>query len=169
MPQLEILAIAVAPTFVVNTAANEVAINMPSASPATYGTFQNAVFIPRSYFGPKDHYTIKSIWLRLPYCFTMSTGICSIQLALKNAGLLPWQPIAELGFDGQLYIPEPDVEIALDIRCEWNPPIDTIRAAIVLTKLLLNVSMVGVPAALNGTTQEVQFGLKILHTLDMQP
>jgi hypothetical protein len=167
MPIIEILTIETPPTFVVNTAANEVAIALPEAPATIYGRFANAELVPKPQLIPEDHFIVKSITLRLPYCFTMSTGICKAGFSFRNFGVLAIQPIIEIGWRGMLAIPEPDQEISLETRVQWEPITYTVRAAIVLSSLYLNVSMVGVPAALNGTTQEVQIALKILHNEPM--
>lgn len=158
MPIIEILTLsAPIPSFVVNTAVNEVAVVLPAAN----SLFVNAM--PFAYLIPKDHLVLKSITLRLPYCFTMSTGIGRVSFLWYTFGTGLVRPIFEIGAYGFLSIPEPDQEILLDTKIEWLPSDLTVRAAIQLSTLNLNVSMVGVPASLNGTTQEIQIALKILH------
>lgn len=170
MAIVEILMLDVPPTFTVDTAVDEVTVTQAPPPAGFFGYFTNG--IPRDYFPVSDHVKLLSIMLRLPYCFHQSTGIPNFVFSWEEANGPSEQSVTELGGLGWLNIPASGMEFGLgDIKAQWDGAAPVIsagnKARIGLKGYTLSVSMIGVPASLDTTEQEIQLALKVLHTEDM--
>lgn len=170
MARVEILMLDDPPTFTVDLSQTEV--NAAGAVPPAggYGYFQNA--IPRQYFTVADHIKLLAIMLRLPYCFSVSTGAPRFVFSWEEDSGPSEQTVSEIGGGGWVHIPLANVEFPLgDIKAQWDgaaPVLDPgNKARIMLKGYDVNISMVGVPPLFDQTDQEIQVALRLLHTEDM--
>jgi hypothetical protein len=170
MARVEILMLDQPPTFTVDI--SQVEVNAAgAANPGVwYGFFQNG--IPRHYFREQEHIKLLSIMLRLPYCFHVSTGISRFVFAWNEFNGNSSQTLTEIGGLGWINIPLSGIEIGIgDIKAAWDGQAPVVgpgnKARIGLRAYDLNISMIGVPASLDQTDQQIQIALKILHTQDM--
>lgn len=152
--------------FVVNTAVNEVNLNLPQVPPATYGNFQNGSTFDR--LDVQDPFNCLCVGIRLPFCFTIGTGVpyfATVWLDSVTAGVTI---ISQLSPPGRLAVYEPDVEICIDVNIPWPAgPLAVNPFHLAIGEADLNISMVGVPAALNGLTFRAFPFMRIHHNLNM--
>lgn len=170
MARVEILMLDSPPTFTVDTSLTEVTVTQAPPPFGFFGYFTNG--IPRDYFTSSDHIKLLSIMLRLPYCFRVSTGIPNFVFSWEEASGPSEQSLTEIGGLGWINIPLSGVEFGIgDIKAQWGGAAPVVQAGnkarIGLKGYTVSVSMIGVPASLDGTDQEIQIALKVLHTEDM--
>lgn len=152
------------PSFVVNTAVNEVAI-VPSANndPPLSGRDQLTGF-PIANFIPIDNVLILGAGVTLPFCFDVSTENLVLQLWWFDVtGIIGPFPAAEL------IIPNANQEIPLNIFSPWggggvNSPDNAHLCAYIING---KISMINAPAALNGSTQHLRPWVRIKHNLQL--
>jgi len=155
----DILKLTTPPTFTVDNTVLSIDVDNLLNNPLP---FQN--WTGNTRFAQKDNVIIESIWLRLPYCFTIAEDDTRVQLAWRNAAAtVAIIPID--GTNGKLYIPEPDQELGLNIFAPFAPVDPTTWAEIALGAFHCEVSQVGVPDDLNDEVLNVDLYLKVRHTL----
>lgn len=166
---IDILVLDNPPSFTVNLAAQEVLVNVnfPVVPDGAVSDFENAPSLTQ--FQPRDNFNILTMGIRLPHCFTIGTGIPLIGLQW-NQGPGQKSPMVPItgGVASAIWVPEPDIEIPLDIFIPYDPIDPTAQTTVNLMSIDLNVSMIGVPAALDTIVFEVQVFLKILHNIPLQ-
>ena len=150
--------------FTVNNLVNEVAIADRASAPGAYIEFQTGNGGDK--WTSQDNVIIQSVFIKLPYCFHLSTGIPVVALVWMNSAQTIVDPIQEVGGgSGETYLPFDGREVEFDVR--GAAPVTGISQPYLGlgTTENLNVSMIGVPDSLNGLTFDLQVGVKVLHTL----
>lgn len=153
------------PMFTVNTAVPEVVATFPGAPNTHYGVFAASANVQK--FAAKDSLTIKSVALVLPYCFSTS-GPANFGMSWREGGTDYTVP--QWGSNGRQWIYTNQVEIDLDLFVPWNPlGAGVTPADLVIGRLDVPISMVGVPASFNGASLPIQIWIKVLHNLTLVP
>lgn len=155
------------PSFTVNTAATEVVANFNAVPNFFWGVFSTPTGL--NTFQPQDNVRILSMSLILPFCFGLGSTVPWWGLVWKDALTTTGYAVPEWSTDGRQFMNATNVEIPLDVYLPHNPllgpPYGPAQLAIGIANF--TISMLGVPAALNTTTQEIQISLKVLHNLDL--
>lgn len=155
------------PTFTVNTAVSEVTANFNAVPNFFWGVFSTPSGL--NVFEPQDNVRILSMWIVLPFCFGLGSTVPRWGLVWKDALTTTGYTVPEWSTDGQQWIPTANIEIPIDQYLPHNPllgpPYSGAQLAIGIMNL--TISMINVPAALNGTTQDIQIALKVLHNSDL--
>lgn len=155
------------PTFVVNTAATEVVANFNGVPNFFWGVFSTPTGL--NTFVPRDNVRILSMTLVLPFCFGLGSTVPYWGMVWKDAGTTTGYVVPEWATDGQQYMPAANVEIPIDQYLPHNPllgpPYQPGQLCVGIANF--SISMIGVPAALNGTTQDIQIAIKVLHNEDL--
>lgn len=146
--------------FIVDTAATEVQVIGANWDSRFRNGNNDDLFLMQ------DNVILESIALRLPYCFTVSTGVPLFEFLFQDQALTTG-PIVELGAFTK--IPLPDVEIPLSayIPMIAVDPGTTTGQGFYVGSANINISMIGVPDSLDETVQTVDIMLKVRHTLPM--
>ena len=156
-------------SFTVNVAVNSVALSVPVGDVGILYSSNE-----ESWFQFLDHFTLISLGYRLPLGFEFLSVqdnlaqecLPSIEMRVKENG----RPAAYL-YPHNIFMPFDNYE--LNFGHYYNIPIITVSAEayqIVFNfrqNWTYNVSMVNVPAALNGVTYYVPIFAKVEHTLDL--
>lgn len=141
----------------VNVAALEVAITGAGGGIS----FRNAA--PDLWFEPGDNIVLTGAWINVPFGLGQGTGLASITIAWRdNFGVETFPP--ELGNSGNLpfvnFCAQEFPPDGLFIAC----PRGAGRQFLKITALAGNVSMLNVPATLEGQVLDVQWHLRVNHT-----
>ena len=158
--------VATPPTFVVNTAVTEVVANFVPAPNTFYGIFGTAA--GQTKFQPNDNLSVISMALVLPFCFGLGSEVPQFALAWRDTGGGSYS-VPEWGTNSYQLFSVCNAEIPIGQYLPWNPLIVGVtNSQLAVTALRVTISMLGVPSALNGTTQDIQIVFKVLHNLDLQ-
>lgn len=150
-------------TFTVNTAVNDIGLDIV---PAVSGNLKDAS--GRSWLHPRDNISILSIGFSLPYNFCLSTKITVMYLTFfDSTGAFGALNIGD--GTGMIWIPAENYELSIGAFIPWpSTAIGSIRLVAYIgdhTGLMAarqcRISMIGVPAALNGTTQYLTSWVKV--------
>jgi hypothetical protein len=153
------------PTFVVNTAVTEVIASFPAAPLTYWGIFGTAN--NQTEFEPNDNLTVLSMALVLPFCFGLGSEIPYWAMVWRDTGGGSYA-VSDWGQNGYQQHYATNQEIGMNQYLPWNPLIvGTTNSQLAIGVARFSISMLGVPAALNGTTQDIQIILKVLHNLDI--
>jgi hypothetical protein len=162
------------PVFVVNNAVDYIAPSIPIAPPATYRMKNTS---GAAIFTKGDSYRILSAGIIFPESFSIFKRAAN-SYALPLLGLLTkGNPTNDVyynpSFSGaEIFIPMENFELVLDVFCNCE---ETYKNGIRADNLLkenfvitayfgnIDVSMLGVPAALNGKTFYLVPFIKVLH------
>lgn len=154
-------------SFTVNNAVADVALNVWGAPEAR---LRPALFT-NYYIQPKDNITILSMGITLPHSFVLSDRLAFITLGWNDGG----SGGVPLGDSGAIQLPFGSYEMALNTYLPWFTggvlkyylTMKIAAPALDAAAIQCRVSMAGVPAILNGTTQPIIAWLKIAHTLPL--
>lgn len=155
------------PSFTVNTAVTEVTANFNAVPNFFWGVFSTPSGL--NTFVPRDNVRVLSMALVLPFCFGLGSTVPRWGLVWKDALTTTGYIVPEWSTDGQQWVPLANTEIETDAYLPHNPLLGPpySGAQLAVGVMNLTISMLGVPAALNGTTQEIQIALKVLHNEDL--
>jgi hypothetical protein len=165
------------PYFVVNTAASYVLIQPPSLGAGIYPVFSNSGGV--TVLAAGDNINIISAGYVLPESFVMASGapdpsefkVPRIILGVKDAGSSSILYIPELGGLGGISLPmenfESGIGLFVNIASIFSGKYQLYGKLHQDDTYLPRVSMQGVPASLDATTQLVTVFLKITHNSAM--
>lgn len=107
--------------------------------------------------------------LILPYCFGLGSTVPRWGLVWKDAGTTTGYAVSEWSSDGQQWHGLANVEIPIDQYLPHNPGLGPPYqpAQLCVGVMNLTISMLGVPAALDGEELPIQIALKVLHNSDL--
>jgi hypothetical protein len=150
--------------FTVNTAVNDVGINI---IPAVSGQLKDVS--GRTWLHAKDNISVLSIGFSLPYNFGLSEKMTAMWILYYDStgafGVLD-----TFGDNtGMLWIPSENYELSVGAYVPWpSAAIGSIRLVALIGDTTgfmparqCRISMIGVPAALNGTTQYLTSWIKL--------
>lgn len=160
---LEILA----PSSITFVATTPGAVELPvGAVPINGIPLQNGA--GNSWFQPGDNIRLQSIGCRLPFGFGGGSGNFTVGVQWVDS-LFNFFPIPELGPGSLIYLPSicdplvfPGEGLFIKI-----PTVTPNRLQLRITVNALNISMVNLPAILNGVTVGVYYDLGVVHTLPL--
>jgi hypothetical protein len=148
--------------FVVDNTLTEKALVGP---PGTGNKFSNAA--ARDWFEKGDNLILTGFWMNIPFGFGQGTGSVSLSLFWED-GAGAFTVIPELAdpsstlnlpnFCGPLEFPPNGLFIRV-------PTTGATKFRLTNLNSIMNISQINAPAILQGTTQKVQFHLRVLHTL----
>lgn len=152
-------------SFTVNNAVTVVYTD--TAAPVSYRTLVGAGTVYR--FANADYLCLLSVCLSLGYQFCLADGWADIQLVYgNNAGCAA---VPEIGSgSGRLQLPIVGGEVSLGVQIPWRRYTGG-SAVMSIGYRVINVavSMVNVPAALNGLVIYPVLVAKVSHVVDMLP
>ena len=170
--------------FVVNTA-------VPSVQPVTHGSFEVDNATAKSLFQPGDNLLIIGAGFVLPESFCLSSnGFGAGIFPLPKINLYfftepqHWKYYPSIaGGDGTFFVPFENFEYIINsyinvasgtFKTDQAPPNDVATKIpmkfapyLSVEPATVNISMINVPASLNGTTQRITPFLKVKHNLPM--
>jgi len=116
------------------------------------------------WFEEGDNLILTGVSINLPYQFGLASGNASLALSwVDSLGNL--LVIRELANSGTIYIPRICEMLELPPDGLFvSVPIGSGRLKLQLISAVFNVSMLNVPAILNGTTQNIGSSLRLYHT-----
>lgn len=153
------------PFFTANTAVNEVAVTCNAVPNFFWGVFSTPSGL--NIFTPQDNCRILSMTLILPYCFGLGSTIPEWGLVWKDAGTTAGYAVSEWASDSRQWHGLANTEIPIDQYLPFNPLLSDQPGQLCVGILNMTVSMIGVPAALNGADFEIQIALKIEHNIEL--
>lgn len=157
-------------TFTVNTAVTDVPIN---ASPIEYDLLGAPEIGFYRFFQPDDSIRILSLGVILPYHFVLSTRPIYLQITYQASGGISGGVFPNGGY---ICTPFENYELACDVffdypvsgkQVKYTVHIVDGTGSITDPAKIMRVSMIGVPASLNGQTLPITVFIKVLHTLQM--
>jgi len=155
------------PTFTVNTAVTEVVATFVAAPLTYYGIFTNAAGL--SEFIPNDNLEVLSMTLVLPYCFGISTAPAEFSMVWRDTAGGSYA-VEEWGTVGFQYFHGTNVEIEMNEYLPWNPLLiaGATNSQLAVSSMVVPISMIGVPAVLDTTVQDIQIVLKVKHNFPLE-
>lgn len=176
MAVYDVLRVAGVPGGEMGFTATSGALEVPLNGFATPKPFVNAS--GQSWFAPGDNVLLQAIWPALPYQFGQGSGSHSIDLLwAENGGTTA--PVAEFANGlGASLIFLPSACEPLQIEEGANPPGLLLRVPtnlggsanrvqLLISAASLNVSMVNLPAALDGEVLAMAYHFEVKHTLPL--
>lgn len=125
----------------------------------------------RTRFVNKDHFTLLSFGLRIPYCYHWSDCSAALALVWRNAGATVTIPITELSAGGTVWIPFADREIEIGTMIRFPSDAQFAAAGIAPQAMYLRyslannrISLFDAPDDLNTVTLHVRTFVKVLHS-----
>jgi len=158
--------------FTVNLAAVDVLLNVV---PAMQPPFLRPSVKTSPYFQPADGIRLLSCGLWLPYHFAISVVPVKVMLFWRYAIGIE-VPLLGNFLDSTLWVPMESYEYAIDKYAPFPMVPATTKAGLVAYLMdpnlgaaddRLRISMQGVPAPLDGTTQSIRFWVKVMHNLPL--
>jgi len=162
-------------SFVVNTAVADVTLTAPVAVFPVLRAANDPAAGKFPYFQRRDNIRVLSVGLFLPYQFTVSTQCVHVDLSWEDVAGNLYPVFTDFANQSGLWVPWENYEMQVD---RFAPFPTTAATKCRLLGILkdgasgpandrLRVSMLNVPAALNGTTQYARLFVKVAHTLFM--
>lgn len=161
------------PTFTVNTAVNYVQVIPDAMNPAVMngGNFKYK-------FQRGDFFTVLSVGYFVPEQFAlygMDEAVNSNTLPilkLFSADGVGYIPVSQFGSEGEFKIHMPNTEISVGVFVDTellglNQPDFKLYTSFPLLSNSLQISMINVPAALNGITFKITPFIKVLHNFKL--
>lgn len=146
--------------FTASSAVLEVAVNTPGAMELP---FENANL--DTWIEPGDNLKLMELTINVPFCFGQGTGTHLIGIAFRDS-LGAIIPIPELAGASSVVMPTL-CGLTFETPVHIETPKNLGRLELVLVFAGLNLSMVDLPAALDGQTFHVQYHLEVIHTLPL--
>jgi hypothetical protein len=146
-------------TFTVNAAVAQVAASSPGILGMDY-TVPNA----NRWFEAGDNVVLTGISVNLPYSFGQGTGNAFINVSWRDS-LGNSITIPELSGSGNMFLPGLCGMLELPPEGIFiEAPVAVGRVKLVLEAVTANISMLNVPAILDGTVQNIGSSLRLFHT-----
>jgi hypothetical protein len=165
-PFYDILVLDEPPTFTVDVGEVEVSA---SGGPGNLAQFENASI--NSLVQPADNLIVQALGIQLPYHFTVGTGIPYVEIGwAQGANEDTLLGLNGDGTDGgSVWVPGGDPPLGSFIPFTFPPPFDaSLQYELTLRSFAINISMIGVDASLDATSQEIQVWLRVAHTFALQ-
>jgi len=151
--------------FTVDNTVNEVIITGAAGPGINYGTFQSGNAVGK-FFVEQDPFLIISMGFRLPYCFPMSTSVGRLGLFWREPTTPQTNSILEL--PSWNVLPQNDREFPFNQYIKWDSGlIPGKNVTVAISQFEFKISMIGVPASLNGLTLRVYPYMLITHNFGL--
>lgn len=153
--------------FTVNTAVSSVVADSVSIPLGVYtpGFDGAGDQLFNQFMGTKDNFNIESIGLFLPYQFGLVDG-ADVFVFWKDAITPDFGNV--FNTSGFFHVPGPNSMFGCDVNLPFPPILDPFRGILVADAKNIKVSMLNVPASLNGVDMAARLVLGVRHNLNFE-